>query len=93
MYTAAFTVVWIGFVLSFYFFGTAFQNGSPEPTATQTEPLKNNGKTVYVTPIERRVNSIQFACVGGILLVVVGGGILHFVAGVKVFKNNRNPTN
>jgi hypothetical protein len=57
-----FMLVWVAGVASFYFSGTAFKNGSPEPTATQTQPLTDHGKTVYVTPTEKqRVDELQLA--------------------------------
>jgi hypothetical protein len=64
----AFMLVWVCGVASFYFFGTAFKNGSPEPTATQTEPLEDHGKTVYVTPTDkRRVHALQLVSWVGVL--------------------------
>ena len=87
-YTVMFTLLWICGVASFYFFGTAFKNGSPEPTVTQTEPLEDHGKTVYVTPTEKqRVRSLQLVSWVGVPVVLIGGAVLHFVVGVKLFPN------
>jgi hypothetical protein len=87
-YTTVFMLAWVGGVASFYFFGTAFKNGSPEPTATQTEPLEDHGKTVYVTPADkRRVHALQLVSWVGVPVVLISGAILHFLAGVKLFPN------
>ena len=87
-YTVVFMLMWVCGVASFYFFGTAFKNGSPEPTATQTEPLEDHGKTVYVTPAEKqRVHALQLVAGVGFPVVFIGGAILHFVVGVKLFPN------
>jgi|HubBroStandDraft_2_1064218.scaffolds.fasta_scaffold98583_2 hypothetical protein len=88
IYTTAFVFLWVCGVASFYFFGTAFKNGSPEPTATQTEPLEDHGKTVYVTQTDRqRIHALQLVSEVGFPLVLVSGAILHFLVGVKLFPN------
>jgi hypothetical protein len=75
-------------VFAFYSFGTAFKNGSPEPTITRTERLENHGKTVYVTPSEKqRIHLLQLVSGIGFPVVLLGGAILHFVVGVKLFQN------
>jgi hypothetical protein len=87
-YTVVFMLVWVCGVASFYFFGTAFKNGSPEPTATQTESLEDHGKTVYVTPSEKqRVHVLQLVSGVGVPLLLITGAILHFLVGVKLFSN------
>jgi hypothetical protein len=87
-YTVVFMLLWICGVASFYFFGAAFKGGSPEPTATQTEPLEDHGKTVYVTPTEKqRVHALQLVSWVGVPVVLISGAILHFVMGVKLFPN------
>jgi hypothetical protein len=86
-YSALFLLVWLGGISSFYFFGTSFRNGSPVPTATQTEPLEDGGKTVYVTRAEKqRVDYLQRVW-WGIPVVLAFGAVLHFFLGVKVFSN------
>jgi hypothetical protein len=87
-YTIVFMLLWVCWVASFYFFGAAIRNGSPEPTTTQTEPLEDHGKPVYVTPVEnQRVHALQLVSSVGIPLVLISGVILHFVVGVKLFPN------
>lgn len=87
-YSAVFMLLWVCGVASFYFFGTAFKNGSPEPTITQTEPLKDHGKTVYVTPTDkRRVHALQLLSGVGFPVLIVSAAILHFLVGVKLFPN------
>jgi hypothetical protein len=81
-------LVWACGVASFYFFGTAYKNGSPEPTATQTEPLENHGETAYVTLVEKqRLYILQVASWVGFPVVLIAGLALHFLAGVKLFPN------
>lgn len=87
-YTAAFMLVWVCGVASFYCFGTAFKNGSPEPTATQTEPLENHAATVYVTAIDKqRVRALQLVAWIGVPVELIIGAILHFLVGVKLLPN------
>jgi hypothetical protein len=87
IYTVIFVVAWTFGVASFFFFGNAFGRGSPVPTATQTEPLADHGKTVFVTPRDkRRIDWFQLASGAGVPVVLVGV-ILHFVVGVKLFPN------
>jgi hypothetical protein len=89
VYSVVFILVWVAGVASFYFSGTAFKNGSPQPTATQTQPLTDHGKTVYVTPAEKqRLDELQLAMWIGIPFILVGGAVLHFLLGVKVFGGN-----
>ena len=88
MYTVAFVLVWVCGVASFYFFGTAFRSGSPEPKISQSEPLEDHGKTVYVTPAEKhRVHTLQLISWIGIPVVLLCGAVLHFLVGVKLFPN------
>lgn len=88
MYSVVFILVWACGVASFYFFGTAFKNGSPEPTISQSEPLEDHGKTVYLTPTEKqRVNVLQLATWISFPVVLLGGAALHFIAGVKLIPN------
>lgn len=88
IYSVAFMLVWVCGVASFYFFGTAFKNGSPEPTTTQTEPLEDHGKTVYVTPTEKQqIHVLQLVSWIGFPAVLICGAVLHFLLGVKLFPN------
>lgn len=87
VYLGAFLLLWIAGVLSFYTFGASFKNGSPVPTATQTEALQNHGKTVYVTPVEKqRIDRLQMASWLFIPLILCGL-ILHFIVGVKLYSS------
>jgi hypothetical protein len=87
-FTTVFMLLWVCGVASFYFFGTAFKNGSPEPTATQIEPLEDHGKTFYVTPTDkRRVHALQLVSWVGVPVALISGAILHFLVGVKLFPN------
>lgn len=88
IFSTVFILVWIGGVLSFYYFGESFKNGSPVQTTSHTEPLNNHGKIVFVTPAEKqRIDRLQTVSFVGIALVVAGTVFLHFVADVKLFPN------
>ncbi len=88
VYTVTFMLLWVGGVAFFYFFGTSFRNGSPVPTASQSEPLTDHGKTVFTTRAEKqRIDRLQAVSWGGIPLVLLSGVILHFIVGVKLFPN------
>jgi len=88
IYTVVFVLVWTASVAFFLLFGSAFRRGSPMPTATQTEPLKDHGKTAYVTRAEKqRIDYFQRASSVGIPLILVSAAVLHFVVGVKLFPN------
>jgi hypothetical protein len=57
-------------------------------TATQSEPLTDHGNTVFISHAEKqRIDHFQLASWVGVPLVLVGGVILHFVVGVKLFPN------
>lgn len=87
-YIVVFVLLWICGVASFYFFGTAFKNGSPQPTATQTEPLEDHGRTVYISATEKqRVHALHLVSGVGFPVFLISGAILHFVVGVKLFSN------
>lgn len=80
-----FLAVWLEAGASFYCFGVAFRDGSPVPTATQTESLSNHSKIAYVTPSQkRRVKRLQRWMSVGIPSAILVGFMLHFVLGVKI---------
>jgi hypothetical protein len=88
VYSVVFVLLWVCGVASFYLFGTAFTSGSPVPTTTQSEPLENHGKTVYVTPTaKQRVHVLQLVSWIGFPVLILGGAGLHFLTGVKLFPN------
>ncbi len=87
-YSVFFILLWIAGVLSFYVRGSAFKNGSPVPTATQTQPLTDHRNTVYVTPAEKqRIDLLQMVSWVGFPSLILGGFFLHFIVGVKLFPN------
>jgi len=88
IYTVSFLLLWAVSVASFLFFGTAFRHGSPTPTATDTDPLTDHGKTVYVNHEEkRRIKYLQIISGVGFPVLLVSAAALHFVWGVKLFPN------
>ena len=88
IYTVTFVLVWIAGVASFLTFGNSFKNGTSTPTATQTEPLTDHGKTVYVTrPEKQRMDQFQMANWFGVPFILVVGVTLHFLVGVKLVPN------
>jgi hypothetical protein len=88
-YSTLFLIVWLGFIAFFYYSGATFRDGSPVPTATQSEPVTQHGKTVYVAPYKKNLSDKLelFAFVVGIPSVIVIGLLFHFVLGVKLYPN------
>jgi hypothetical protein len=81
-----FFAVWIAGVSSFWKFNTAFRDGTQEPTPERTETLTDHGKTVYITPEEKRIVSLlQYSMTIGIPSALLFGALIHFVVGVKLF--------
>jgi len=88
MFCIFFLVVWLDGVASFYYFGVTFRDGSPIPTAAQTEPLSNHGKVVYVAPSQKRLlTTLQTGMAFGIPSAFLLGAILHFIIGIKLIPN------
>jgi hypothetical protein len=83
-----FFAVWLGFLCFFYYSGKTFRDGSAVPTPTQTEPMTEHGKTVYVTRDQKALcDKLQLFAFVGIPSVLASGFLLHFVFGVKIFDN------
>lgn len=84
----AFLVIWLNFMVFFYLHGQAIRNGSPTPTATETDPVTEHGGTVYVTHKERVLDErlLTISMIGTPSLMAAGA-ILHFLVGVKLFPN------
>lgn len=83
-----FLAVWLAGVSFFYVYGRAFGGGSPLPTATQSEPLTDHGKTVYISPSQKRlVDLLRTGMFIGIPSAMALAFALHFVAKVKLFDN------
>ena len=86
VYQMASLAIFLTFLLFFYSFGTAYKSGSPVPTATQTEPITDHGRTVYVAPeLKRRSDALEQASSIGIPSIIALGAFLHFVVRVQVF--------
>jgi uncharacterized membrane protein HdeD (DUF308 family) len=87
-YSAMFLIVWLGFVAFFYYSGATFRDGSAVPTNTKTEPVTEHGKTVYVTRAEKALSDkLEVFAFVGIPSVMIGGFVLHFLVGIKLFPN------
>ncbi len=66
-FITAFILVWLETVTSFYVFDSTFRAGSPAITVSQTEPLTNRGRIVYITPAEKQqVDFLQTVMMIGI---------------------------
>lgn len=88
LYLIYFIAVWIIGVGFFWQFNIAFRDGSPEPTASQTETLVNHGKTIYITPEEKRfISLLRRGSYIGIPSAIILGVVLDFVVGAKIFSN------
>ena len=87
-YSAMFLIVWLGFVAFFYHSSAGFRDGSAVPTNTKTEPVTEHGKTVYVTRAEKALSDkLEIFAFVGIPSVIIGGFVLHFLVGIKLFPN------
>ena len=83
-----FIIVWIVGVGFFWEFNTAFQDGTLQPTLERTERLTNHGRTVYITPPQKKlVLRLEYGMMIGIPSALVLGSLVHFVLGVKLFPN------
>ncbi len=87
VFVTLFLLVWIDGVASFYCFGVAFRHGSPEPTATNTEPLEDHGHVVFV-PRDQKVliDRLQRIMWIGIPSILVAGFVIHYIVGVALFQ-------
>jgi hypothetical protein len=87
-YSLLFLLVWLGFVAFFYYSGAAFRDGSPVPTPMQTEAVTEHGKTVFITHDQKTLSDrLELFAFVGIPSVIVGGLLLHFLVGVKLYPN------
>jgi hypothetical protein len=87
-YGLLFFLVWLEFVAFFYYSGATFRDGSPIPTATQTDAVTEHGKTVYITHDQKILcDKLELFAFVGIPSVIVGGPLLHFLVGVKLYPN------
>jgi hypothetical protein len=88
------TVVLIGFLeglATFYYFGVTYQNGSPTLTATQTEPLNDHGRIVYITPEEKSfLNLLEGGMELNLPIMASFLIFIHFILGVRIV--SRIPT-
>lgn len=88
IYTTVFFCVWFTFIVFFYVSGKTFRDGSPVPTPTQTAPMTEHGKTVYVTPEQKALcDLLMMISMMGMPSVILAGPILHFLVGVKLYPN------
>jgi hypothetical protein len=87
-YSGMFFAAWLGFLAFFYYSGTAFREGSPIATAAQPDILTEHGKTVYITHSQKMLNDkLELFGFTGIPSIMVGGLLIHFLAGVKLYPN------
>jgi hypothetical protein len=85
-----FMAAWLNFAAQTYFFGQAFQHGSPVPTAIQTERLQNHGQIVYVTSAEKGWLDLLEIGLVGIPLAIALSAFSHFVLGVNIWSRTNN---
>jgi hypothetical protein len=87
-FSLLFFLVWLGFVAFFYYSGAAFRDGSPVPTPTRMDAVTEHGKTVYITHDQKILcDKLELFAFVGIPSVIVGGLLLHFIVGVKLYPN------
>jgi hypothetical protein len=89
VFSVLFFAVWLGFLCFFYYSGRIFRDGSTIRTPTQTEPMTEHGKTVYIARGQKALcDKLQLFAFVGIPTVLASGFLLHFVVGVKIFDNS-----
>ena len=87
-FSAAFMVIWITGVSSFYLYGVAIRDGSPNPTATHTVAINNHGTNVYVRSDQKQlIDRTQLVMMIGIPAIALTGLAIHFFLGVRLFPN------
>jgi len=88
VYSGLFFAVWLGFLAFFYYSGTSFRDGSPTATTSQPDAVTEHGKTVYITHGQYVLNTkLKLFASIGIPSILVGGLLIHFLAGVKLYAN------
>jgi len=88
IFSCLFLLVWLEGVAFFYHHGKVFSSGSPAPTATQTDPISDHRNTVYITHAEKvQLDLLETMIFTGVPAILVGGFVLHFLVGVKLFPN------
>lgn len=86
VFRVVFFIVWLEFLIFFYYSGKTFRDGSPVPTQTQTEPVSDHGKTVYIRADQKGLrDKLELFVIVGIPSVIATGFLLNFVLGIKVF--------
>jgi hypothetical protein len=87
-YHLLFFVIWLGFLAFFYYSGTSFRDGSQIPTANHPDAVTEHGKTVYITHEQKILcDKLELYTFVGIPSIILGGLIIHFLAGVKLYPN------
>lgn len=84
VFVAAFLAVWLEAVTFFYVHDRALRASSPVPTVERTAAFENKGKTVYVTPEEKRlVDQLQGFMFIGIPAAIAMAFFLQFVLKIR----------
>lgn len=84
VFMAAFLAVWLEAVTFFYVNDRALRAASPTPTVERSAPMNNRGKTVYVTPAEKRlIDQLQGFMFIGIPAAIATAFFLQFVLKVR----------
>lgn len=87
-YSALFVLVWLEGMAFFYVHQRYEREGSRTPTATQTEFFNEHGRHIYVTHEQMTIDkTLMTITMIGIPGVILSGFLLHFVAGVPLFRN------
>ena len=88
IYSILFILIWLEGVAFFYVHQRYTHEGSLKPTATQTESFNEHGTLVYLAHDQMQINNALLTMMMvGIPSLLLGGFILHFVVGVRMFSN------
>jgi len=92
VYRAAFLVVCLAMLASIYLHENYVHDGARQPTATQTETINEHRAIIYVTPRQKRIDSLMQVCTfAGLAAITLGGLFVQFVLGVTLFANRPAP--
>jgi hypothetical protein len=78
-------LVWLEAVTALWVPASIFSAGSPVPTAEQSVPMTEKGRTVYVSSDDKHLSNLLFdGALLGVPLVIAIGAFLQFVLKVRL---------
>lgn len=88
IYGVLFILVWLESMAFFYFHQRFMHDGSLKPTPAQSESIVEHGTRIYLTHGQASADRVLMtAMMIGIPSILLSGFLLHFVAGIPMFRN------